>query len=197
MIGNNADVHSGASPGRAVGRNIAFFGGGRWARVLIAAALQTMPESTRIVVFSPGNASGMREWVHINKAGEKITVFESTEGCLPRTFSAAIVANAVKDHRDAVQWCLENDIPVLVEKPISPDLISALQLWELSVQKRILLAPAHIFLFTEYLKNFAHKIKTTGIIDHIMIHWMDPVAEDRYGEKKSYDPSVTVFADWI
>lgn len=177
------------------GKYIIFFGGGRWSRVLISAALQVIPNYTKLLVFSPRNTKGMREWAKANNLSSRIIILEDLNLCSPSEIYAAIVVNAAKDHKSSVKWCLENTIPTLVEKPLALDLESAIDLEKLSIKKNTLLAPAHIFLYTGYLDNFRKKITNTNDIEYVILHWIDPILEERYGEKKSYDSSITIFQD--
>lgn len=178
------------------GETILLFGGGRWARILLQVTMKILPNN-KIVVISPRNANGMRNWVSANQASSRIIVSENVNDWLDYNFFSAIVVNAVHDHSNAIQWCIKKNIPVLVEKPISLNYEVVLDLHKQAIQHNVLMAPSHIFLFVSYLEEFKRKVVSAGSINKITIHWMDPLTEARYGEQKSYDAAVPIFADWL
>lgn len=187
-IGHNFELLS--------GETILLFGGGRWARILLQATMNILPNN-KFVVISPRNADGMRNWVITNQAFSRVIVSENVNDWLHYNFSSAIVVNAVHDHSNAIQWCIKKNIPVLVEKPISLSYEVVVNLHNQALQHNVLMAPSHIFLFASYLEEFKRKVVAAGAIKKITIHWMDPLTEERYGEQKSYDAAVPIFADWL
>lgn len=172
------------------------FGGGRWARILIQAALQAGKNQWNLIVYSPRNSSGMLDWVTTNSLSDKIKIVADLES-ITEKIKAGIVVNAVNDHAASIAWAIENNIPVLVEKPITLRSAELEELINNAKQKNILIAPAHIFLFCEYLNSFRDFLMTKGEIQSIEINWIDPKLEVRYGEQKSYDASLFLVADWI
>jgi hypothetical protein len=67
----------------------------------------------------------------------------------------------------------------------------------LAVRQTTYFAAAHVFLFAGYVEEFAKIITKKGVIKSIRVNWMDPLNESRYGETKSYDPGLAVYADWL
>lgn len=177
--------------------NVSIIGGGRWARVLIETICSITDTSVKISVYSKSNAAGMAEWVYSKKNGHKIQVFEE----LPKKFdpgiNAVIVVNAARDHEKVVFSALSAGGNVLVEKPLTLNYQSSenLLLFAKSLDKTF--AAAHVFLFASYFIKYSSLISRAGKISKIDIQWEDPGSEDRYGEKKQYDPGLTVFSDWL
>lgn len=172
-------------------------GGGRWARVLIETICSITDKSVNISVYSKNNAAGMAEWVYVKKIGHKIQVFEE----LPKKFNpglnAVIVVNAARDHEKAIFSALSAGGNVLVEKPITLNYQTSENLLRFAKSIDKTLASAHVFLFASYFVKFSSLISQAGKISKIDIQWEDPGSEDRYGEKKQYDPGLTVFSDWL
>jgi predicted dehydrogenase len=111
--------------------------------------------------------------------------------------SAAIVVNAARDHEQAVDWALDAEMPVLVEKPIALDAGSAQRLADRARRGSIRFAAAHVFLFASYLERLAVLVSRERDIRAVRVCWTDPRGENRYGDEKRFDPGLPVFADWL
>src|SRR5689334_2977286 len=61
---------------------------------------------------------------------ERIEVFDDLERALDKKYEGVVIASPPKFHVDQAIDCLERSLPILLEKPISPDLESALRLRE-------------------------------------------------------------------
>lgn len=176
---------------------IAVIGGGRWARVLTEVLCGLVPPSVRISVHSLHNADSMSAWVSERGFRQRVHVSPVWPQLLSVKSSAVIVANAARDHERAIEWALAAGIPVLVEKPVALTAVVSQRLVNLARSQNQYFAAAHIFLFARYLEKFSKLVTEEGNIRFIRVHWMDPQAENRYGEQKHYDPGLPVFADWL
>src|SRR5690349_5406305 len=100
-------------------QRIAIAGGGRWARVHATVLLAATPPDVRIVIHTPRNASGMRQWA-LERDPIRLSVADGAldfaPGHLP---DAVIVANAAADHANCAARSIAAGIPTLVEKPLS------------------------------------------------------------------------------
>lgn len=175
---------------------ILFFGGGRWARILILACIHLKKENWKIVVYTPRNSLGMQSWIDQNDLSEKVEVISDLT-CIKSEIHAAIVVNAVKDHVRSINWALDQGIPVMVEKPMALHHDDLFFLLNKAKQQNVALVPAHIFLFCDYLYQFKELLESEDEIESISIDWVDPKNEVRYGEGKTYDASLYVIADWL
>ena len=184
-------------PLRVCPDRIAIVGGGRWARVLLEALCGIAPSSVEIVVFTRSGRRRMTEWTRARRLTNRIQLSSVWPPPGPIRPGAVIVANASRDHASAVQWALSAGVPTLVEKPIALNGETAQRLADLATERGVRLAAAHVFLFAGYIENFASCLKTEGRIDSLTIDWTDPKNEERYGERKRYDPSVPVIADCL
>jgi len=169
---------------------IALVGGGRWARNY-ARVLSKSPDLVRsVTVISPRNADGMRRWI----AAESLP-YDVAQPLDSAGFDAAIIANAASDHEAAAARFLKARVPVLIEKPFAMSKAGAVRLTELAQAEGVYLAVALVFKFARYLDRFAALLPDRSQISSISITWTDPKDESRYGERKSYDPSLPVAAD--
>jgi predicted dehydrogenase len=177
--------------------HIAVIGGGRWARVLTEALCGLVPSSVEIIVCSVRNAPAMAEWAASLWPNGRVGVSDRWPDFQLGRSSAIIVVNAVRDHERAVEHALVAGIPVLVEKPIACTGVTARRLLDISIAKSVRFAPAHIFLFAQYLNEFSRRVASASGVRAVRIEWTDPREETRYGELKRYDASVPVFVDWL
>ncbi len=111
--------------------------------------------------------------------------------------NAVIVANAARDHEEAVDWALGAEIPVLVEKPMALSAAIAQQLVDRARSGSLRLAAAHVFLFAAYVERFAALVAREKDIRSVRVCWEDPRVETRYNDEKRFDPGLPIFADWL
>lgn len=176
---------------------VAVIGGGRWARVLTGVLCDLLPASIGISVHSPRNADGMSAWAAARGVTQRVRVSSDWPPSVSGGSTAAIVANAARDHERAIEWALSAGIPVLVEKPIALTGVTSQRLAELAHGRNSGFAAAHIFLFARYLENFAKLVAQAGHVRGVRVRWMDPESEARHGELKQYDPGLPVYADCL
>lgn len=176
--------------------NVLIIGGGRWARVLTEVLCELVSSSVNIYIYSPHNAGSMSEWALAKGFGRKIQVSTEWPQFSPSESGAAIVANAARDHESAVERSLLADIPVLVEKPVALTASAVHRLINIANCRGTYLAAAHIFLFAGYIENYSRLLINKDIRE-LRVIWIDPLSENRYGEVKSYDPGLPVYADWL
>jgi hypothetical protein len=172
-------------------RHLIFFGGGRWAKVLIAAAFGA-DENLKVSVVSPSNMPGMHQWASGQIFHDKVFVDDQAKN---QHFDGAVVVNAAKDHFHSIMWCQKRGVPVLAEKPLTMHSEQTEQLLELVYQKQLHLMPAHVFRFRQDIIDFAETTRKN--FDAIHLNWADPTAEIRHGEMKKYDSSLTIHEDWM
>ncbi|WP_114651973.1 Gfo/Idh/MocA family oxidoreductase [Polynucleobacter necessarius] len=177
--------------------NVAVIGGGRWARVLTEVLCDLVPLGVKLSVHSPRNAKMMVAWVSERGLEKRISVSSSLPSFPSDASSAIIVTNAACDHERSVEWALTQGYPVLVEKPLCLSFVAAQRLANLALARKVYLATAHVFLFASYVEEFSKHVADVNKIVSIRVLWMDPQSESRYGEIKSYDPGLPIYADWL
>ncbi len=177
--------------------HVAVVGGGRWVRVLLEVLCGLVPPSVSISVHSPHNAQAMLVWASARGLEHRIRVSSNYPQATAGKSGAVIVANAARDHEKAIEWALSRRLPVLVEKPVTLSSAATQLMTDLAISQKTYLAAAHVFLFARYVGAFSKFVNEAGGIQAIRVQWMDPRAENRYGEAKSYDPGLTIYADWL
>lgn len=177
--------------------HIALIGGGRWARVLLEVLCSLVPISVKISAHSPRNVDAMSQWVSARGLDRRIHVCSDYPKVVPEKTGAVIVANAAHDHEKAIEWALTECLPVLVEKPVTLSLASTQRMADLANKQKMYLATAHVFLFASYIEAFSKLVFNERNIVSIRVLWSDPQSENRYGEAKSYDPGLPIYADLL
>ena len=174
---------------------IIVIGGGRWARVIIDQLQDFFPKSSTIKIHTR-NIIGMSQWVTEKRYKNVLVETDFLRFDAYKT-AAVIVANAARDHEMAIDAALNIGAAVLVEKPVTLSTNSALRLSEVAKDRGLYFASAHIFMFAHSIASFAKQVAAAGPIEHIRVIWFDQKVEERYGENKTYDPSLPIYADCL
>lgn len=177
--------------------HIAVIGGGRWARVLLEVLCGLVSPSVRISAHSPHNAQAMSGWAVARGFERRIQACSDYPQVTTVKSCAVIVANAARDHEKAIEWALSRRLPVLVEKPVTLSFAATQRMADLAISQKTYLASAHVFLFARYVTAFSKLLNGADGIQAMRVLWVDPRAESRYGEAKSYDPGLTIYADLL
>ena len=175
---------------------VAVVGAGRWARQL-AETVRAREPATPLVMHSPAHASALHEWIAGQPAlaSARVTTDYAELGAFAP--SAVIVANAARDHARAIDWALEADVPVLVEKPFTDSLAKTRRLIETAAAAGRRLYAAHVLMFADYLPAFARRVAPLPPPRAIVIEWCDPRVEVRHGVSKRFDAGVPVYLDCL
>lgn len=176
---------------------IVVIGGGRWSRVFLDVLCTLVPTVVKVLVYSPRNAIGMQAWISARGLKDRVCASSDLPEISSDASTAVIVANAVHDHEKSIEWALSHKFPVLVEKPLTLNLAASQRLVDLANCKQVYFAAAHVFPFASYIEAFSRIVASADAIESIRVQWSDPKFESRYGEAKSYDPGLTIYADWL
>ena len=176
---------------------IAVVGGGRWARVTLDVLHDLLPLATRLTIHSPRNANAMREWAGGRFGERSFAVLDTLPDFGNNLPTALIVVNAARDHEAVAKLGLEVGVPVLIEKPLALNTVGVNRLISLAVSRGASLAAGHALRFARYIQNYVSTVASSGGLAAITVRWCDARVEERYGELKSYDSSVPIFADCL
>ncbi len=176
---------------------IAIIGGGRWARVIAGTLVRILPHNISLSVHSRKNVSALESWSSLPSLKQRLTISDEWPELNDMRDCAVIVVNAARDHADSVRRALEAGAPVIVEKPAALTAKEVQSLIDLSINKNVRFATAHIFMFARYLENFKNFLLSLGTIHAIRIRMADPGSESRYGDDKKFDQGLPLYADWI
>lgn len=174
---------------------IAMVGGGRWARVLLGVFLAKTKSSVQFTVHTKHLRDDMCLWVEDSALGGRVCVTDADPDFLGSRYKAAIVANAADDHKKSAEMAIAAKVPVLVEKPMAPSFDDTFTLIESAKDNGTLLSSSWVFLYASYIDNFVDQLGSADDIQKVRFNWTDELAEERYGEMKSFDPATPVFKD--
>ena len=176
---------------------IAVFGGGRWARALLGVFLKNTESSIVYVVYTKHFAEDMRLWADKNCVDNRVIVSDGVADFLDVKYLAAVVANAVSDHKEMAENALAAKVPVLVEKPMTPSLAETAELIESAKLNNTLLVSSWVFMHAAYIDNFINHIEDVDDVQEVYFIWTDEFDASRYGERKRFDSSIPIFKDVI
>lgn len=176
-------------------RRVHLIGGGRWARVITETLAGIVPAETTIEIQSRHSHEALKAWASGRGLTGRIRVTEEAPVALSAREDVRIIANAAREHARALEGAMDDGVPTLVEKPFAMSAAEAGRLAALARGGGVLLGASHVFLFARYLETFAGAMSTGGVLRHFDVVWSDPTVEVRYGEKKSYDPSLPLHWD--
>ena len=175
--------------------HLVIIGGGRWARVYIETVINILPSDTLISINTEKNVKGMNVWAEKLCLQNRLKISNKLPDLKKNKNNAVIISNAAKDHARFVKWGIEKKAKILVEKPLALNFNIASQLVELAKKDNVYLASAHVFNFSESIKSLKNLLGKDDSIKSISITWSDCTSEIRYGDKKTFDPSLTVLED--
>lgn len=177
--------------------HVMIIGGGRWARVYLDVLNRLLPGSVTLSVHSRHHSGPMLNWIGVHIPERRVRVSPEWPPAPPDVPAAAIVVNGARDHLVAARWAIEAGLPTLVEKPIALTAADATELQGVARERRVPLAGSNLFPFARYMENFSDHISQSGRVERFRLDWSDPATEARYGELKTYDASIPIFADWM
>ena len=176
---------------------IAIIGSGRWARV-IAQTLCALPGvDHQILMFSRSQVAGLSDWIKSQGLTERISA-EPGWPDFGRRFGFR-GGNRREPRKRPRRRCFRcrsaRDCRRLSRSRWRAARARSSDLAELATRNATMLAASHVLLFARYVDAFASLVGSSGKIKSIEVAWSDPAREIRYGELKSYDPSLPIIDD--
>ena len=178
MIGKNLEKNS-----NNLSKNVLIFGSGRWARVYIE-ILVSLKDVKKIYVYTKNNNNYLSRWIKKNSYSSRIKIFKNFNKINFSKVDACIVVNSPENHFKYSKISIENNIPVLIEKPISTSLKELVGLNKIFKRKKSFISVSQVFNYTDYLSESKKLLKKIPLIHEVSIKWHDPEIENRYGEVK-------------
>lgn len=177
--------------------NIIVIGGGRWARVITEVLCNIVPSDINITIHTFHNIPPILEWLAERHLEGRVQVSQEWPKFNLDILNIVIIVNAARDHEKAIRRMFDAGVPVLVEKPVTLAYRSTKELIKYACNHNIFFASAHIFLFSQDIKDCAELISKEENIKSIKMYWVDPKTENRYGETKRYDSGLPIFVDLL
>ena len=177
---------------------LALVGGGRWARVIASVLADLELPFATVVVVSRSNAAILTQMFSASRFARFVVVPTIEEALNRFGLGAAIIANAARAHVASAERMIGAGIPVLIEKPAALSVNDGRRLLQMADRNGVCAMPSLSFLHCSYLDRFAEVLGSHAEkITSLRLEWSDPLAEIRYGERKSYDPGISVAQDVV
>lgn len=161
------------------------FGGGRWARTLVGALAEVLPQEAEVWWHTTHLAASARAWLAENNLPQ-VALVEQVDWTGLRAGGAAVgavVATSPETHFALAHQALSHGIPTLCEKPVASRVEQAEELIRLAADRRCPFGIHLEFLYVSYLDHLA--ARTAGeACRSVHIEWLDPQVELRHGEVK-------------
>ena len=164
-------------------KNVLIFGSGRWARIYIE-ILISLKDVKKIFVYTRYNYDFLSSWVKKNSYSSKIKVFKTLSKINLSNVDACIVVNSPENHFEHSKISIKNNIPLLIEKPISISLKELVSLHKIFKEKKSFICVSQVFNYSDYLIESKKLLKKISFLHEVKIKWHDPNIEKRYGEIK-------------
>lgn len=168
--------------------SLALIGGGRWSRVLMSVVHSMVQENahppTTITWVTNHGFEAASQWCQEHKTANVRIVRRVDDLLDVAPPAAAIVANASEQHYQTVLMMLNHGAAVLCEKPLALTSLHATSLDTVARKKGLPLGTNLVFLFANYLRDFADLVAPLSIRS-VSVQWQDPAVEVRHQERKS------------
>lgn len=174
-------------------KSLYLFGGGRWARVVLAEAVKLSDQSLNIVVISKKNFSFMKKWTRKTFFDRNILVLDQLPDFIDED-SFLYVLNETELRYDTLVNLIKFKRPVLVEKPLGLNYCEGKKIIDVYVSMEIPLMSAQVFRFLESTSNIREILEQYDF-HSIRVCWSDPYSEIKSGEIKKYEKAVPSFLD--
>ena len=173
-------------------KNIIIFGGGRWARIILSELISSK-KCKKILVVTPNNYDFMTDWVRQSNFAEIIKV---NYNCMNlKAYDGCIVANKALDHYKTAIRTIKVGIPTLIEKPYTLATKDVKRLISAAKISNTVALPAYVYNFCHYIEKFKKIVRLSENIKGIKFIWTDEIFENRYGETKYIDKTISIFDD--
>jgi predicted dehydrogenase len=174
-------------------------GSGRWAQVILRELDGVLPPDVPISVAGPNASNLIAKWNAAADTRRLYNVQSDIRDLSPaKGVSIAIVANRPARHASAAADMIERGYHVLVEKPFTADPLHARDLVTRAHRCQVALMVGLPFVFAPSIDSFRKMLPfPQDQITDIEFLWHDPILEERYGELKRPDQSVSIALDVV
>lgn len=174
-------------------------GGGRWARVILSELDGVLAPDTAVTVVNPHASSLMVDWIETRTFARRVEVRADLPAAACAEGNAiAIIANRPAQHVASATETIARGYHVLVEKPLATHALGARDLVERARRSRKALVVGLPFLFAPPIKAFRAALPfAPEQTSELELDWDDPAMEQRHGEVKRPDPSVSLVMDIV
>lgn len=176
---------------RNIKNNVIVIGGGRWAKIILIELISNFQNIDKIIVITRNKK--IIEELPSNVLKKKLYLRKNLNNINLKKITHAIVVNKNKDHFLTSKRIIENNINILVEKPLVSKVKEYEKLKKLSQKKRKFIHVSTPYFFAYYF--FFIKKFITNKSSELFFEWHDPKKDKRHGILKKYDKSITYLED--
>lgn len=176
-------------------KQVVVIGSGRWAKVLTNEIIKCFDDSIDIYFCASRRINEIRQWANDQELLSGIQIVDNIPLAIDHGIGIAFVVNSAHDHEKAIKEALLKGYHVVVEKPFTVSSEQSLQVIELAHRLDRAVFSTNAYRFASYLEDFKNFLPSDKAITRMDILWTDPASEERYGERKNYDPRVPIVMD--
>ena len=176
--------------------HVAIIGGGRWTRVLASVCIKLLPARSTLILCSPTNQKSWHEFMAQRAETPSVIRIEFSDQSAildNPDISHVLIARRAAMHKHTASLALAKGKRVFVEKPFAVNLEDAAEL--VAQSQPLQCVTGLVFRYSSNLRIFSKACCAKGQIRQIDLYWSDPTAENRYGENKTFDPSLNIAWD--
>ena len=176
-------------------KQVVVIGTGRWAKVLITEITKCFGSSIDIYFCAFRRINEIRQWAGNQELLSGIQIVENIPPAIDHGICIAFVISSPHDHEKSIKEALLKGYHVIVEKPLTVSSEKSQQVIELAQRLRQKIFSTNTFRFASYLDDFKNLLPPDKTMVRMDILWTDSAKEERYGERKYYDPRVPIVMD--
>lgn len=177
-------------------KQVLVIGSGRWAKVLTIEINKCFGDSVNIYWCASRRTNEIRQWANHQALLSGVQIVDDIPSAVEHGIGIAFVVNSAHDHEKALQEVLLKGFHAIVEKPLTVSSERSRQVIELAQRLDRAIFSTNTYRFASYLEDFKNLLPSDRAMTRIDILWTDPAKEEeRYGERKYYDPSVPIVMD--
>ena len=176
-------------------KQVLIIGHGRWAKVYANEIIKCFGDSIALYFCASRRTEEIKQWANDQQHLSRIQVVDHIPSVVDEGMGIAFIANSAYEHESAIQESLRKGYHVVVEKPFTISSEQSQQVIELAHQLDRAIFSTNTYRFASYLADFKKLLPSDKTITRMDILWTDPGIEERYGERKNYDPRVSIVMD--
>ena len=176
-------------------KQVLVVGNGRWAKVYANEITKCFGDSIALYICASRRTEEIKQWVNNQEHLREIQVMDHIPSIVDQGIGIAFIANSAYEHESAIKEALLKGYHLIVEKPFTTSSEQSQQVIELAHRLDRAIFSTNTYRFASYLEDFRNLLPSDKTITRTDILWTDPGMEERYGERKNYDPRVPIVMD--
>jgi hypothetical protein len=176
-------------------KQVVVIGTGRWAKIMVDEIVKRFDDAVAVYFCASRRADEIRQWIVNQEHLRGVQVVDQIPPAVNQGISVAFVVSSVHEHEETIRNALFQGYHVVAEKPLTISSEKSAQVIELARRSARSIFSTNTYRFASYLENFKDLLPSDKAITRLDILWTDLINEERYGERKNYDPRVPIVMD--